>query len=155
MADSTQGLQHLRSSLQSESIIRGLTINKKKTKIMVLSRRTEIPCSNIFLDGEKLDQINQFNYLGSRVTSDCRRDNEIRRRIVLAKKAFTEKRTIVADKNLSIKLRLRLLKCYVWSTLLYGCESWTIRYIRNALYKCNYVMYEFITVYVSSTPPLS
>ena len=118
MANSTQGLQNLLSSLQSESGKGGLTINKKNTKIMVLSIRTKIPCSNIFLDGEKLDQINQFNYLGSLITLDCRCDKEIRRRIVLAKKAFTEKRTILADKKLSIKLRLR--------TLLYGCESWTI-----------------------------
>ena len=126
MADSTQGLQQLLSSLKSESEKRGLTINTTKTKIMVLSKNTEIPYSNIFLEGEKLDQVNHFNYLGSLVTSDCRCDREIRRRIVLAKKAFTEKKTILADKKLSIKLRLRLLKCYVWSTLLYGCESWTI-----------------------------
>ena len=88
MADSTQGRQQLLRSLQSESEKRGLTINKK-TKIMVLSKNTEIPCSNIFLDREKLDQTNQFNNLGSLVTSDCRCDKEIRRRIVLAKKAFT------------------------------------------------------------------
>ena len=125
MAYSAQGLQHL-SSLQSESGKRGLTINKKKTKIMVLSKRAEIPCSNIFLEGEKRDQINQFNYLGSFVTSDCRCDKEIIRRIVFAKKIFTEKRTILLDKKLSIKLRPRLLKCFVWSTLLYGCESWII-----------------------------
>jgi len=93
---------------------------------MVLNKRTEIPCSNIFLDGEKLGQINQFNYIGSLVTSVCRCDKEIKRRTVLAKKAFTEKRTILADKKLSFKLRLKLLKCYVWSILLYGCESWTI-----------------------------
>ena len=126
MADSTQGLQQHLSSLQSESEKRGLTINNKKTNIMALSKNTEIPCSNIFLDGKKLDQTNQFNYLGSLVTSDYRCDKEIRRRVVLPKKAFTEKKTILADKKLSIKLRLRLLKCYVWSTLLYGCESWTI-----------------------------
>jgi len=123
MADSTQGLQHLLSSLQSENEKRALKINKKKTKIKVQSKRTEIPCSNIFLDEEKLDQINQVNYLGSLVTSDCRCEKEIRRRTVLAKKAVTEKRTILIDKKLSIKLRLRLLKHYVWSILVYGCES--------------------------------
>ena len=126
LANNTQDLQQLLSSLQNESKKRGLTINKKKTKIMVLSKTSDIPSSDIFLDGEKLEQTNQFDYLGSLVTSDCRCDKEIRRRIVLAKKAFIEKKNILADKKLNIKLRTRLLKCYVWSVLLYGCESWTI-----------------------------
>ena len=126
IADSTQNLQQLLTSLQSESQKRGLTINKKKTKIMVLSTNTETPQSDIFLDGEKLEQTNQFDYLGSMVTSDCRCVREIKRRIALAKKAFMEKKAILADKKLNIMLRLRLLKCYVWSTLLYGCESWTM-----------------------------
>ena len=126
MADSTEDLQKLLTSLQSESAKRGLTINKKKTKIMVFSEKIETPCSNIFLDGQKLEQTRQFDYLGSLITSDCRCEKEIRRRIVLAKKAFTEKRSILTDKPLKIALRIRLLKCFVWSTLLYGCESWTI-----------------------------
>ena len=92
---------------------------------MVLSKKSDIPSSDIFLDGEKLEQTNQFDYLGSLVTSDCRCDKEIRR-IVLVKKAFTEKKSTLADRKLNIKLRTRLLKCYVWSVLLYGCESWTI-----------------------------
>ena len=98
---------------------------------MILSRKSDIPRSDNFLDGEKLEQTNQFDYLGSLVTSDCRCDKEIRRRIVLAKKAFTDKKNKLTDKKLNIKLRIRLLKCYVWSTLLYGCESWTISSIRK------------------------
>ena len=60
LANSTQDLQQLVSSLQNESKKRGLTINKKKTKIMVLSKKSDIPSSDIFLDGEKLEQTNQF-----------------------------------------------------------------------------------------------
>ena len=126
MADSAETLQQLLSSLQAESRKRGLIINKKKTKIMVINKKSEIPQSNIFLDEQKLEQKCQFEYLGSLVTSDCRCDKEIIRRIALAKKAFTDKKAILADKKLDIALRLRLLKCYVWSTLLYGCESWTL-----------------------------
>jgi len=126
IADNVLGLQQLLTSLQNESRKRGLTINKKKTKVMVLSKRPNTPRCDIFLDGEKLEQTDQFDYLGSLITSDCRCDKEIKRRIVLAKKAFTEKKNILADKKLNLKLRIRLLKCYVWSTLLYGCESWTI-----------------------------
>ena len=62
MIDSTQSLQLLLSSLQSESEKRGLTINAKKTNIMVLSKNTENRCSSTFLDGANLDQINHFDY---------------------------------------------------------------------------------------------
>ena len=117
MANNTLDLQQLLSSLQNESKKRGLTINKKKTKIMVLSKKSDIPSSDIFLDGVKLEQTNQFDYLGGLVTSDCRR------RIVLAKKAFIEKKSILADKKLNIKLQTRLLKCYVWSVLLYAAKA--------------------------------
>jgi len=66
---------------------------------MVLSKRAEIPCSNIFLDGEKLDQINQLNYLGSLFTSDCRCDKEIGeelslpRRLLQRREAFLQARS--------------------------------------------------------------
>ena len=105
MADSTQGLQHLLSYLVRKSKKWGFKINKKKMKIMVLSKRTKIPCSNIFQDREKLDQINQFNYLGK----------EIRRRIALAKKALQRREPFLQKRS------------YVRSTLLNGCESWTTR----------------------------
>ena len=65
MADSTQGLQQLLISLKSESEERGLTINTTKTKIMVLSTNAEIPYNNIFLEGEKLDQLDQSAYPGA------------------------------------------------------------------------------------------
>jgi len=126
LADNTHDLQELITSLQQESEKRGLFINKKKTKIMVMSKKSEVPKSKIFLNGEILEQTDHFDYLGSIVTSDCRSEKEIRRRIVLAKKAFMEKKNIFADKKLSMDLKTRLLKCYVWSTLLYGCEGWTL-----------------------------
>ena len=95
-------------------------MNKKNTKITVLSKKTETPQSDIYLDGVKLEQKIHFEYLGSLVTSDCRCDKETRRRIAIAKKAFAEKKSIPADTKLKTELRLRFLKCCVWSTLLYG-----------------------------------
>ena len=68
---------------------------------MVLSKKSDIPSSDIFLDGEKVEQTNQFDYLGSLVTSDCRCDKEIRGRIVLAKKAFIEKKASSQTRSLT------------------------------------------------------
>jgi len=59
------------------------------------------------------------------VTCDTRCRNEIRRRITLAKAAFNQLRSIFADRKMSTTIKIRLLKTYVWSVLLYGCESWT------------------------------
>ena len=60
------------------------------------------------------------------ITSDCRCDKEIKRRIALAKKAFMEKKSLLVSNKLRMNCKLRFLKCYVQSVLLYGCESWTI-----------------------------
>ena len=91
MADSTQALEQLMSSLQIESHKRGLTINKIKTKIMVLSKKTE-PRSEMFIDGEKLEQNNQFDYLGSLVTSDCKCDKKNKKKNRSCKKRIHRKR---------------------------------------------------------------
>ena len=73
-----------------------------------------------------LEQVQSFVYLGSLFTSDARCEKEIRKRIGIAKAAFTSMNKVLTSRNISIKVRLRVLKCYVWSTLLYGCETWTI-----------------------------
>jgi len=65
-------------------------------------------------------------YLGSMVTHDTKADKEIKRRIGIAKTAYKKLERVLTSKSVSMTTRMRLLKCYVWSTLLYGCESWTI-----------------------------
>ena len=126
IADNVHDLQLMLTSLHEESQKRGLNINRKKTKIMVVSKKKDNPKVKIYINNEELEQIEQFNYLGSLITSDCRCDSEIKRRIAMAKKSFVDKKNILTDKKLHMNLKLKFLKCYVLSTLLYGCESWTI-----------------------------
>ena len=74
-----------------------------------------------------MEQVNSFNYLGSMLTSDGRCEKEIRRRIGMAKTSFNQMSPVlIKDRKLSIPLKVRLLKCFIWSVLLYGCESWTL-----------------------------
>ena len=108
------------------SLEEGLEINCKKTFCMVVSKEEVPPVCNITCDGTSIQQVNTFNYLGSMLTSDGRCEKEIRRRIGMAKTSFNQMSAIFKDRKLSIKLKVRLLKCYIWSVLLYGCEAWTL-----------------------------
>ncbi|XP_070000725.1 uncharacterized protein [Penaeus vannamei] len=68
-----------------------------------------------------------FNYLGSLVTSDARCKKAVKKRIAVSEERFGEMRSIFTNENLSMKLKIWLLKCYIWSiTLTYGCETWTL-----------------------------
>ena len=68
----------------------GLSINQKKTECMVISKSHVIPICNIFLDNIQIKQVNRFVYLGSLITSDGKCDEEIKRRIGMAKDAFNK-----------------------------------------------------------------
>ena len=65
-------------------------------------------------------------YLGSQFTSDARCEKEIRRRIGIAKFAFISMSKVLTSRDMHMTVRIKVLRCYVWSTLLYGCETWTI-----------------------------
>ena len=74
----------------------------------------------------KIEQVQHFNYIGSWITSHARCEKEIKRRITLAKASFNNMKNIFRDHKLTISLKTRLSKCFVWSVLLYGCETWTL-----------------------------
>ena len=73
-----------------------------------------------------LENVVCFKYLGSMLTNDGRCTCEIKSRIVMAKAAFSKKRTLFTSK-LDLNLRKKLKKCYIWSKALYGAETWTLR----------------------------
>ena len=102
-----------------------LKINKKKTKILVCSRKEE-KRTNIKLGKEKLEEVKEFCYLGSRVTSDGRSKKEIVSRIAQAKRAFHMKKNLLTAENTSIEVRKQFIRCYIWSLFLYGSETWTL-----------------------------
>ena len=81
---------------------------------------------NVRLENGIIKQTKDFTYLGSVIADDGRSDTEIRQRIGMAKTAFVRMRTLLSNMSLSIELRVRVLRCYVWSIFLYGAETWTI-----------------------------
>ena len=73
-----------------------------------------------------IKQVSAFNYLGSTITEDARCMKEIKRRIVLAKSAFSKLNNILRNTSLSMRTRMRVLNCYIYLVLLYGSETWSI-----------------------------
>jgi len=78
------------------------------------------------IDQKQLENAEYFIYLGSIIINDARRTREIKSRIVMAKTAFNKTKALYGSK-LDSDLRKKLVKCYIWSTALYGAGTWTLR----------------------------
>ena len=96
----------------------------QQTECLVITKLETVPRLTLSLEGNLNKQTEHFRYLGSLISSNGRSTNEIKRRIVLAKQAFIDLKYILRNKKMSFRIRFCLLKCYVCSVFLYGCESW-------------------------------
>lgn len=105
-----------------------LKINAGKTKIMIVKKTSTIINTevNIQLGNTSIEQVKEFCYLGSVITHDNRTSIDIKKRITLAKQAFMKKYSLLTSKHLQLETRKRFIKTFVWSILLYGCETWTL-----------------------------
>ena len=81
---------------------------------------------NIVIDGQQLEQVSSFKYLGSWITEDGKCELEVRTRIARAKEAFSKRRELLT-KSLSHKIKKKMIKTLVWSIALYASETWTLR----------------------------
>ena len=104
----------------------GPSATKSSTKSMVISRKKPVPNISISVEGKPIQQVDRMVYLGYMATEDGKCDKEINRRIGIARTAFESMAEILTSRNVSIELRSRIAKCYIWSTLLYGAETWTL-----------------------------
>ena len=91
-----------------------------------LRKKAKAPVCSVTVNTMQIEQVNHFKYLGSWITSDGRSDMDIKCRLGQAKQTLMDMRNVICARNLGFHLRTRLLKCYIWSVLLYGCESWTL-----------------------------
>ena len=101
-----------------------MKLNAKKTKVMYIGRGQY---SDIEVDGEILERVNEFIYLGSTKTEngDCKPD--IVRRIAMGKSKMIDLKNIWKDKDLSHELKLKIMKVFVWTVMAYEAEGWTLR----------------------------
>ena len=104
----------------------GMEMNIIKTKSMVISRKKPVPNISIGTEGKAIHQVDRMVYLCYMATEDGKCDKEIKRRIGTARTVFESMAKILTSRNISIELRSRIAKCYIWSTLLYETETWTL-----------------------------
>ncbi|GFR91494.1 endonuclease-reverse transcriptase [Elysia marginata] len=126
LAENEDDLQKLVNIVKKESETCGLFINIRKTKTMVISREKVIPQIDIKIDGERVEHVANFTYLGHWITEDGRSDQEVKRRIGMAKNTFSRMSKQLTNRRTSFATRSRLTKCYVWSIFLHACETCTL-----------------------------
>ena len=124
-AETEKNMQQLIDIVVRESENNRVYLNGSKSFTMVFSNSTVIPTCNITIHGHgtSLEQVNSFIYLGSMFTSDGRYVQDVRWRIGIAKLTFTYLENVLKSRDIKLQLRIRVLKCYVWSTLLYRSET--------------------------------
>ena len=108
--------------VKEESEKAGLKLNIQKTKIMVFS-----PITSWQIDGEKVETVTDFIFLGSKVTADCDCSHEIKRYLLLRRKAMTNLDIILEIRDITLPTKFHLVKAMVFPVVMYRCESWTIK----------------------------
>ena len=100
----------------------GLKLNIEKTKIMVSS-----PISSWQIDGEKMRIVRDFIFGGSKITTDGDCSHEIKRHLLLGRKAMTNLDSILKSRDITLPTKVHLVKAMVFPVVMHGCESWTIK----------------------------
>lgn len=126
LSESEDGLQEVLNGMDNlMSTEYGLRVNRRKTKVMRSSRNEDSERLTIKVSGHEVEEVKEFCYLGCKVTHDGRSKEDIKSRLAQARRAFMAKRSLLVS-NISLSLRKKFLRTYVWSTALYGSESWTV-----------------------------
>ena len=104
----------------------GMEMSIIRTKSMVISRKNPVPNISISVERKPIQQVDRMVYLDYMAAEDGKCGKEIKRRIGIARTAFESMAKILTSRNINIELRSSIAKCYIWSTLLYGAETWTL-----------------------------
>ena len=122
MAESEEELKRLLVKVKEESEKFGLKFNIQKMKIMVSG-----PIPSWQIDGETVETVSDFIFLGSKITADGDCSHEIKRCLLLERKAMTNLDSILKSKDITLSTNVCLVKAMVFPVVMYGCESWTIK----------------------------
>ena len=122
MAESKEELKCLLMKVKEESEKVGLKLNIQKTKIMASG-----PITSRQIDGEKAETVTDFIFLGSNITADNDSSHEIKRCLLLGRKAMTNLDSIFKSRDVTLPRKVHLVKAMVIPVVMYGCESWTVK----------------------------
>ena len=115
--------KRLLMKVKEESEIVGLKFNIQKTKIMASSG----PITSWQIDGERVETVVDFIFLGCKITTDGDCSHEIKRRLLLGRKVMTNLDSILKSREITLPTKVRLVKAMVFPVVMFGCESWTIK----------------------------
>ena len=122
MAESEEELKTLLTKVKEESKKVGLKLNIQKTKIM-----TSGPITTWQIDGETVETVSDFIFLGSKITADGDCNREIKRHLLLGRKAMSNLDSILKSRDITLPTKVHLVKAMVFPVVMYGCESWTVK----------------------------
>ena len=122
MTESEKELKRLLMKMKEQSKKADLKLNIQKTKIMASS-----PITSWEIDGETVETVSDFSFLGSKITADGDCSHEIKRQLFLGRKAMTNVYSILKTRDTTLPTKVRLVKAMVFPVVIYGCESWTIK----------------------------
>ena len=109
-------------NVKEESEKAGLKLNIQKMKITVSG-----PITSWQLDGETMETVTDLIFLGSKITADCDYSHEIIRCLFLGRKAMTNLDSVLKSRDSTLPTKVRIVKAMVFSVVMYGCESWTLK----------------------------
>ena len=121
-AESEEELKSLLMKVKEQSEKAGLKLNIRKTKIMAYGLITSWQ-----IDGETVEMVADFIFLGSKITADGDCNHEIKRHLLLGRKVMTNLDSIFKSRDITLSTKICLVKAMVFPVVMYGCESWTIK----------------------------
>ena len=122
MAESEEELISLLMKVKEESEKVGLKLNIQKTKIMAAG-----PITSWQIDGETVETVTDFIFLGSKITADSDCGYEIERCLLLGRKAMTDLDSVLKSRDITLLTKVCIVKSMIFPVVMYGCESWTIK----------------------------
>ena len=122
LAESEEELKSLLMKVKEKTEKAGLKLNVQKTKIMASG-----PITSWQIDGETMKRVTDFIFLGSKITADHDCCHEIKRYLLLGRKAMATIDSILESRNIIFPTKVHLVKAVVFPVVMYGCESWTVK----------------------------
>ena len=122
MAESEEELRSLLRKVKGESEKAGLKFSIQKMKMMASG-----PTTSWQIDGKAMETVTDFIFLGSKITADGDCSHEIKRLLLLGRKAMTNLDSLLKIRNITLPTKVHLVKAMVFPVVMYGCERWTIK----------------------------
>ena len=108
--------------MEKESEKSGLKLNIQTIKVMASG-----PITSWQIDGETMETVTDFIFLGSKITADGDCSHEIKRHLLLGRKVMTNLDSIFKSRDITLPTKVHLVKAMVFPVVMYGCESWTVK----------------------------